>query len=301
MHPGFHTTIATFPLDGTPDAVIANDAGVWVSERSDDGPETLVGFGTPSNPQVRRYPPGSGGTGLDFSGRFLWVASDDGNISVVDTNTGDLVDPSMPSAGGPAVAAVRLVAADGQVFITGREGDAVQRVQPGSFGESKRWGDAFTPNRIEVGSGCPASIANGASVTTDAPFANPDPNGLAEALIPGRPDGAVICRYTDVETSVSALGSTAYVGGALHQQAALDSAAAVELANTINTAVAADFVSSCTPDFDGPEYTAVAFSVPGRSDIDICYQDYNGCPLLSNGQRTVSPLINGFGADVAGG
>ena len=38
--------------------------------------------------------------------------------------------------------------------------------------------------------------------------------------------------------------------------------------------------------------------MPDRADIDVWYEDYSGCPRLSNGQREVSPLINGAGTEV---
>ena len=97
---------------------------------------------------------------------------------------------------------------------------------------------------------------------------------------------------------MTALGSTAYVGGALRQHARLDAAAAVKLANTFNHTVPAPFVSTCTPDLDGPAYTAVAFSIPERSDVDVWYEDYANCPSLSNGVRESGPLINNYGADI---
>lgn len=251
MQPGFHTTIATFPLDARPDGVIADDAGVWVSERSDDGTETLLGFATSSKPQLRRYPPGSG----------------------------------------------RVVAADGHVFVTGRETNALQRVQPGPFGDTMRWGDTPTPTRVEVTAGCPISIASAASVFAAAPFANPDPTGLADTIVPGHPYGALICQYGDVEATVSALGSTTYVGGALREQATVDTNDAERLASAANATLASDYTSTGTPDRNGPQFTVVALAIPGRSDIDIWYEDYAGSALLSNGRRSINPLINGFGAD----
>lgn len=297
MQPGFHTTIATFPLDAKPDGVIADDAGVWVSERSDDGTETLFGFGTSSNPHLRRYPPGSGGTGLDFSGRFLWVANNDGGVTVVDTNTGDLVASPALSPGPPVASAVRVVAADGHVFVTGRETNVVQRVQPGRFGDSMQWGETPTATRVEVTSGCPVSIASASSVFAASPFANPDPTGLAETLVPGHPRGALICQYDDVEATVSALGSTTYVGGALREHATVDTNDAVRLAGAANVTVAPDYTSTGTPDLNGPQFTVVVFSIPGRSDVDIWSEDYAGSLRLSNGRRTIGQLINGFGAD----
>ena len=297
MQPGLHTTIATFSLDAKPDGVIADDAGVWVSERSEDGTETLLGFGPPSNPHLRRYPPGSGGTGLDFSGRFLWVANNDGDVSIVDTNTGGLVAfPALPSTA-PVMSAVRLVAADGHVFATGRETNAVQRVQPGPFGDTMRWGETPTPTRVEVTSGCPVSIASAATVFAATPFVNPDPTGLTETLVPGHPHGALICQYDDVEATVSSLGSTTYVGGALREQATVDANDAVRLASAANVAVAPGYTSTGTPDLNGPQFTVVVFSIPGRSDVDIWYEEYAGSLGLSNGRRGISPLINGFGAD----
>ena len=297
IEPHTGATVTTYALDGLPEAVVADDAGVWVSERTDAGVSTLLGFGTAGNSLPRRYLAGSGGTGLDFSGQFLWVASANG-VSVVDTSSGELVGSSMLSATSPAASAVRLVAADGRVFISGRVAEAVQRVRPGTFGDSMRWHDAPAPTRIEVDSGCPTSIAIAASAELETPFANPDPTGLAGTLVPGQPTGAIICRYGDVETTLTALGSTAYIGGALRQHARLDADAAVQLANTFNDTVPAPFVSSCTADLDGPAYTAVAFSIPGRGDVDVWYEDYANCPSLSNGVREVGPLINGYGADI---
>ena len=186
IEPNSGTTVTTYALDGRPEALVADDAGVWVSERSDDGVSTLLGFGATGNSLPRRYLPGSGGTGLDFSGQFLWVAGADG-VSVVDTSSGELVGSSMLSATSPAASAVRLVAADGQVFISGRVAEVVQRVQPGTFGDSMRWQDAPVPTRIEVNSGCPTSIANAASVELEMPFANPDTTGLVETLVQDNP------------------------------------------------------------------------------------------------------------------
>jgi hypothetical protein len=296
IEPHTGATVTTHALDGTAEAVVADDAGVWVSEGSDDGVSTLLGFGTAGNSLPRRYLPGSGGTGLDFSGQFLWAASANG-VSVVDTSSGELVGSSMLSASSPAASAVRLVAADGRVFISGRVAKAVQRVHPGTFGDSMRSQDAPAPTRIEVNSGCPTSIANAASAE-QTPFVNPDPTGLADTLVPGQPAAAIICRYGDVERTLSALGSTAYVGGALRRHARLDAEEAVKLANTFNDTVPAPFTSSCTPDLDGPAYTAVAFSIPGRRDVDVWYEGYINCPSLSNGVRDAGPLINGYGADI---
>jgi len=298
IDPYVGTTVTTYALEGRPEAVVADDAGVWVSERSDDGVSTLVGFETAGGSLPRRSLPGSGGTGLDFSGQFLWVASASG-ISIIDTTSGALVGSSVLPSSSPAISAVRLVAADGRVFISGRVADVVQRVQPGTFGDSTRWNDLPAPTRIEVDSGCPKSIANAAAPGLETPFMNPDASGLADTLVPGQPVAAILCRYGDVETTLTALGSTAYVGGALRQHARLDAEASLHLANTFNDTVPAPFVSSCTPDLDGPAYTVVAFSIPGRGDVDVWYEDYIGCPSLSNGVRRADPLINGYGADIA--
>ena len=288
-------TVTTYALDGTAEAVVADDAGVWVSERSGDGVSTLVGFGTAGNSLPRRYLSGSGGTGLDFSGQFLWAASANG-VSVVDTSSGELVGSWMLSASSPAASAVRLVAADGRVFISGRVAEGVQRVHPGTFGDSMRSQDAPVPTRIEVGSGCPTSIANTASAEP-TPFVNPDPTGLADTFVPGQPTAAIICRYGDVKRTLSALGSTTYVGGALRRHARLDAEEAVKLANTFNDAVPAPYTSSCTIDPDGPAYTAVAFSIPGRRDVDVWYKDHPSCPSVSNGVRDAE-LINPYRADI---
>ena len=112
-----------------------------------------------------------------------------------------------------------------------------------------------------------------------------------------QPTAAIICRYGDVKETLSAPGSTTYVGGALRRHARLNAEEAVKLTNTFNDAVPEPYTSSCTIDPDGPAYTAVAFSIPGRRDVDVWYKDHPTCPSVSNGARPTE-LLDGRGADI---
>ena len=297
INSGSHDTIATIALPGNARNIVATDTAVWVTTQpSDNAKDTtsLVRIDPATNTIADRYSEGTGGIGLDMSGRYLWVVGSDGAVFVIDTSTNHVVARPQLMSVGTDPGANGVVAADGSVWLTAQQPGAVIRVDPGGFGDRIRRYDAPPSTRIDVAHGCPTSIATAASLYSH-PFANPDQTGLDTTLVPGVPTAAVICHYSAVNFAATGHGSNAVIGGSLLDATTLDATHAQTLASTANSTEPAPFVSTCTPDLDGPEYTVMAFSIPNRADVDVWYKDYAGCPNLTNGVHDVSPLINGYG------
>jgi hypothetical protein len=122
---------------------------------------------------------------------------------------------------------------------------------------------------LDVAKGCPKTL-DGSTVRNTGP-------GLADTFVPGKPTAALVCRYSP----------------ALYRSTHLDAAQAQLLAETIDrTALGPKVgVESCPMIPANPGGTVIAFSIPGRADVDIWYADY-GCRSFTNGVRTADETAN---------
>ena len=150
--------------------------------------------------------------------------------------------------------------------------------------------------RVDIADGCPATVAghhdNSSSTAADW-IENPDTSGLDTVFVPGEPTAALICRYKALTDSLGVSGPDS---GSLFSSTPLGAEAATTLATTINDIVPSSIVSACLFANQEARYTAIAFAVPGRSDVDLWLKDWIGCPELSNGIRASGELINGVGS-----
>jgi hypothetical protein len=123
---------------------------------------------------------------------------------------------------------------------------------------------------LEVSTGCPKTLGDATTVRNTGP-------GLADTFVPGTPTAALVCRYSP----------------GLYRSTHLDAAQAQLLAETIDhTALGPNDVAASCPEVSGnPGGTVIAFSIPGRADVDIWYADY-GCESFTNGVRTANETGN---------
>jgi hypothetical protein len=127
--------------------------------------------------------------------------------------------------------------------------------------------------RIAVADPCPASDRGYVSVQNAG-------DDLSSAVLPsGAPTGALVCSY-------EGMNGTTY---ALQRSTSLDPTEAGKLAAAIaGTSLnhLDDVVRSCPR--DDTSMTVLAFSYPGRQDVDIWYHR-TGCRSISNGSIVASP------------
>jgi len=156
--------------------------------------------------------------------------------------------------------------------------------------------EGLTGLRVEIATGCPASVLAVASWGSTSPeFAvNPDSTGLADSFVAGEPGAALICRYRLVRYDASGQPIS---GGDLFSSTVLDGRTAGALAREANGVTPSAVVSACLfGDSDHARYTGIVFAVPGRTDIDLWLKEWVGCPGMSNGFRDSGELINGIGS-----
>jgi hypothetical protein len=153
--------------------------------------------------------------------------------------------------------------------------------------------------RVDIASGCPATVAgHPRSSSTGAEWIwNPDPTDLDHVFVPGTPTSAVVCRYSPLITPMDPSKPSIESGGDLAAEQHLDAFDAVELASLANDIEPSDIAYACMiGTMETATYIAVAFSIPGRSDVDLWLKDWISCPELSNGVRSSGELVNGLGA-----
>jgi hypothetical protein len=127
--------------------------------------------------------------------------------------------------------------------------------------------------RIAVAGPCPASDRGYVSVQNAG-------DDLSSALLPtGAPTGALVCSYEGMNgTTYNLLRSTSVDATAAGKLAA---AIAGSSLNHLD-----DGVTSCP--MDDASMTVLAFSYPGRPDVDIWYHR-TGCRSISNGSIVATP------------
>ena len=153
--------------------------------------------------------------------------------------------------------------------------------------------------RIDVAAGCPPRVDDHQRVDHRAiGISNPDPSGLTDALVPGRPTGALICRYTALRPISQGDNYGPLTGGDLASATALEATAATEFADALNAIDYWSFTPTCEAGEFAPTYTAIVFTIPDRADVDV-WLDWvaPGCSELTNGLRTSGLLVNGHGQE----
>jgi hypothetical protein len=154
----------------------------------------------------------------------------------------------------------------------------------------------------DLTNGCPASLPiRTTSGAWDAFIENSDQTDLADELVPGLPTAVLICRYTAIFTPTE---EGSYVRGAeLFNQNSFGTDKAQELADLANGAPYPPVVHAGCGVFvnAADRFTAIVFAEPGRSDINLWYDDTgdnlagrNSCNELSNGRRQVTDDLRGF-------
>jgi hypothetical protein len=303
--------LATIPLAEPATNIVADGSTVWVtttSAHSTHSP-TLLGIDPVSNTVTSSdtiAAPGASGTtdaaatGLDMSGGQFWAVDGHGNVAVMDTDLHHVVDRPRLLDPTNVAADDRVVAANGDVWLTRSAPDQLIRVDPGTLGYSVNGSPHTTPHptRVEIATGCPSSIADVAEFNSTATLFVTDPASadLQTTFVPGAPTAAMICRYTAAEPVDTSISRSGVAGGAVATSRRLDAHDAVALATTLNSIVPSDLTSACFVGDNTARYTAIVFAVPNRADIDIWLKDWIGCPEVTNGTRTSGQLINGTGA-----
>lgn len=140
------------------------------------------------------------------------------------------------------------------------------------------------PIRMTVAGDCPSLVGAGPAV--DDWIDNPDSSGLSALMVPDAPTAARVCRYEGAPIVANpTLGVD--IAGALHSSATLGHADATHLADLLNVLPHPALASngSCVARA-GHSITAIAFSVPGRPDVDVWFDDQrSSCDAPWNGVR----------------
>lgn len=153
--------------------------------------------------------------------------------------------------------------------------------------------------RIEAADGCPATVDgfDPHDGSTGAPWIfNPDTTGLEDQFVPGTPTSALVCRFAALDAVTLLADGTTVGSGELFSSTELDGPGAATLADSLNEIEPSTIASGCVPPADKTRYTAIVFSVPGRSDINLWLKDWMRCPSVGNGSLSSGLLINGHGA-----
>ena len=176
---------------------------------------------------------------------------------------------------GPSVSAVRV---DAVVIWT----------------DPRPWPDSATGKRahVTVAGGCPARVAGVVGVT------NPGAGLTASLLPPGSPTAALVCRYDGSDGPSGSLPASQWQK--LAHQARLTATGARELARVVDAAPTSRtvvpgggaFAPAAQCPMDDGAVAIVAFSYPGRPDVDLWAQ-LSGCAVVGNG------FILGSGAGIA--
>jgi hypothetical protein len=155
----------------------------------------------------------------------------------------------------------------------------------------------------DLTNGCPASLPiRTTSGAWDTFIENSDQTGLADELVPGVPTAVLVCRYTAIFTPTE--GGSYVRGAELSSQSTFGADKARELAALANAAPYTPGVghAGCTVSVNAADrFTAIVFAEPGRSDINLWYDDTgdnlggrNSCNELSNGRRQATDDLLGF-------
>ena len=302
IDPSNRQIVATIPIASAGRFIVATDAAIWVttSPSSTADATSLVRVDPTTNTITDGYTEAGDATGIDLSGAHIWVTDATGHVFIIDSNTHQIVERLKLMAAGTAPRAAHLVAANGSIWITTQHPNAVQRVDPGSFGYIVDT-DGLSANgtiRVDVAKGCPRSVAGGAEFSSTAAvfIANPDSAGLATAFVPGTPTAALICRYSAAEPIGSDISASGITGGTLTAARTLAATDATALADSRNDVIPSDITSACLFADNDARYTAIVFAIPHRADVDVWLKDWIGCPEVSNGTHSSGELIDGNGA-----
>jgi hypothetical protein len=151
--------------------------------------------------------------------------------------------------------------------------------------------------RVTLAGSCPSTVGGHPdfSSTAAAWIVNPDSAGLADSFVPGEPSAALICRYAALDAVTPLPNGNTLNSGDLYSSTQVEAQSATALAKTLNSIEPWDFASGCLPTEDNARYTAIAFAIPGRTDVDLWLKDWYGCPEVGNGARTSGLLVNGQG------
>ena len=153
--------------------------------------------------------------------------------------------------------------------------------------------------RIEAAEGCPSTVdgfdPHDGSTAASWTF-NPDTTGLEDLFVPGAPTSALVCRYAALDAVTTLADGATFASGELFSSTELDGAEATDLARSLNVIEPSSIAAGCMPPADKTRYTAIVFSVPGRTDVNVWLKDWMRCPDVGNGSRDSGELINGHGA-----
>jgi hypothetical protein len=287
VDPGSRQILAMIPLPNPATNIVADGSTIWVttSASTQDSP-TLIGIDPASNTittsDTIHAPDASGtandaATGLDMTGGQMWAVDRLGNVAVIDANTRHVVDrPRLPNQT-TAAANDRVVAANGDIWLTRSAPDELIRVDPGTLGYSVNGSPHTTPHpiRADIASGCPASIADVAEFNSTAALfvTNPTSADLHTTFVPGAPTAAMICRYAAAEPVDTPISRSGVAGGTLATSRQLDTHHAVALADTLNAIVPSNVTSGCLVGENTALYTAIVFAIPNEADVDVWLKD----------------------------
>lgn len=175
IDPYSHTVVATIPVPVQTRNIIATDTAVWITTLPNahtNDKTSLIRIDPATNTIAEEYPEGTGGSGLDLSGRYLWAVGRGGAIFIVDTLTNDVVARPDLIPTGPTPGAEGLVAANGSVWITIGQPGTVLRVNPGAFGDTTGTAVGDGPGRTVESvpfqsTGDPTTICSAAIIQAD--------------------------------------------------------------------------------------------------------------------------------------
>lgn len=127
--------------------------------------------------------------------------------------------------------------------------------------------------RVTVAGGCPSTDKGSAGVSNDGA-------DLDTALLPsGSPTAGLVCHYNGMNGKAFALT----------RSVTLSASDATRFATAVSSSQLShldDTTTSCP--MDDESLAVLAFSYPGRADVDIAYF-YTGCPWVANGHIEATP------------
>ena len=139
------------------------------------------------------------------------------------------------------------------------------------------------PMRVGEAGPCPRSLGNHDGVRNTG-------SGLSERLVPGTPTALLICRYSPKEGAQA----PSVQHGVLYASARLDAPDAKKFADLLNDIPKDHGEHTCPADLS--RYDVLAFSIRGRSDVDV-WSSSTGCWSFTNGTRTTgtsSPALAAY-------
>jgi sugar lactone lactonase YvrE len=198
IDPGSNRVTASIPVPGVVPYAWAGGGALWAA---DDEGHALIRIDPATNAQVARVPVGNGPAGFTFDGSFAWVLNHR-------ENTLDRIDPATNAVvrmstipGGDQVAAERIAAFGGSLWVTGRgldllrvsrtDGSVLGSTEIGTGGidvvtdSASLWVVSYTPEGDARGEPLAASVlkvdAAGAVAVTGAPTRALHADGVAAA------------------------------------------------------------------------------------------------------------------------